>query len=230
MLSACLILGFAFINRFWSDSSNLSLAVQSDVSSQPIIVIDCGHGGEDGGAVSKSGVLEKDINLEIGLILEKLFLQSGFEVRMIRRTDISIYGDTATTLREKKTSDLHKRLEICNSDYRNIFISIHQNEFTDSQYFGTQVFYSDNNPESKVLAEYIRTAVKALLQNDNERQCKAATDSIYVLKNAQVPALIIECGFLSNYDEAQKLSTDEYRKQLAYSIYAGFLEYYYNSY
>ncbi len=227
-LSLCLIVGFYVGNLVSNNSINTFIATNKTENAIPVIVIDCGHGGEDGGAVSQNGILEKDINLEIGLILEKLFLQGGFKVRMIRRGDISIYDETAESLREKKVSDLHNRAKICNSDSNNIYISIHQNKFEDSKYYGTQVFYSGNNPKSKDLAEYIKAAVKGLLQYDNERNCKEATKDIYVLYNAQVPAVIVECGFLSNYAEVQKLSTDEYRKQLAYSIYAGFLEYYYN--
>ncbi|MBE6737119.1 MAG: N-acetylmuramoyl-L-alanine amidase [Ruminococcaceae bacterium] len=226
-LSLCLILFLCFSIPLSNGKNSKPLAVDATLDAKPVIVIDCGHGGEDGGAVSSDGVLEKDINLKIGLVLEKFFLQGGFKVRMIRREDISVYDDSAETLREKKVSDLHKRAEICNSDSRNIYISIHQNKFEDSKYYGTQVFYSKNNPESKELAECIRAAVKGLLQNENERKCKEATKDIYVLDNAQVPAVIVECGFLSNYEETQKLLTDEYRNQLAYSIYSGFLEYYY---
>ncbi|MBQ4105541.1 MAG: N-acetylmuramoyl-L-alanine amidase [Clostridia bacterium] len=197
---------------------------------KPTIIIDAGHGGEDGGAESPGGLLEKDINLDIALHLQKLFIQSGFDVKMTRCDDNAIYDDDAKTLREKKVSDLHNRTEILNSSQNNILISIHQNKFEQSQYSGTQVFYSKNNPESASLAEYIRVAVKGLLQPNNERECKVATNSIYLLDNATVPAVLVECGFLSNPQEEQLLQSDEYKKCMAFTIYSGFLEYYYLNY
>lgn len=194
------------------------------------IIIDAGHGAEDGGAVSASGLLEKDINLDIALTLEKLFLSGGFEVEMIRRTDAAIYDSGCDTLRSKKISDIHNRSEICNSDENNIYISIHQNKFDEIKYKGTQVFYSVNDPGSIRLAESIRYSVVSLLQNDNERELKPATSSIYILDKAQVPAVLVECGFLSNPREEKLLSTDEYKNNMAYSIYLGFLEYYNQNY
>ena len=190
----------------------------------PTIIIDAGHGGEDGGAASDSGLLEKDINLDICLTLEKLLKQCGYNVRMIRTEDVSIHDETANTTRERKVSDIKNRVDIVNSDKNNILVSIHQNHFTQSQYFGTQVFYSKNSPNSKLLAENIRTAVSSLLQPENNRKCKES-NNVFLLDNATVPAVIVECGFLSNPDEAYKLSQKEYRDNLAYSICLGILEY-----
>lgn len=216
---------------YYNLSVNVILSSTSIQERKPInIVIDCGHGGEDGGAVSPSGMLEKDVNLQIGLSLEKLMRQSGFSVTMIRSTDKSVADSDKTTLRDKKVSDLHNRVRIVNSDSNNILISIHQNIFEDSRYSGTQVFYSDNNSGSKDLAENIRLAVKGLLQKDNERQCKVTSDNIFLLKKSDVPAVLVECGFLSNPQEESKLSEKEYRDQLAFCIYTGFLEYYYQNY
>lgn len=196
----------------------------------PNIIIDCGHGGEDGGAVSSKGLVEKDVNLQIGLALERFMKQGGFNVEMIRTTDTAVYDSSATTLREKKISDIHNRTDIVNKSENNILISIHQNKFEQSQYYGTQVFYSKGSDKSKELAECIRLAVQGLLQNDNERQCKAATKDIYILHNATVPAVLVECGFLSNPQEESKLRTELYRNQMAFCIYSGFLEYYYQNY
>lgn len=228
LLFACLVFTCVFVDTSVNSVTVNSDAVLADANLK--IIIDCGHGGEDGGAVSISGLEEKDINLQIGLTLEKLFLQSGFEVEMIRRTDTAIYDDTATSLKEKKISDIHNRSDICNNNPNNVYISIHQNKFEQSKYYGAQVFYSDNKPESKELAENIRVAIKELLQNDNDRQCKAATSSIYILNNAQVPAVLVECGFLSNEKEEKLLATEQYRNQIAFAIYCGFLEYYYQLY
>lgn len=186
------------------------------------------HGGEDGGTQASDGTIEKDINLSIAEILRDMLIQGGFEVEMIREEDISVGDNSLETVRERKRSDLEKRVEIYNSDENNIVLSIHQNNFSESKYNGTQIFYSDNT-ESQELSEYIRQAVVGLVQPDNERQCKPADDSIFVLRNAKVPAIIIECGFLSNPQELEKLKDYEYQKEIAFAIYMGFAEYCYNN-
>lgn len=196
----------------------------------PLIVIDAGHGGEDGGAVSESGVMEKDINLDIALYLRDFFLQGGFEVLMIRQDDRSVHDDNAATLREKKVSDIHNRSAVCNSSENNIYISIHQNKFSQSKYSGAQVFYSENSPLSELLAENIRLSIKSLLQKDNERKIKSADKSIYILDKATVPCVLVECGFLSNERELSLLTSDDYKQSIAYCIYLGFCEFYYNNY
>lgn len=186
------------------------------------------HGGEDGGTQASDGTIEKDINLSIAEILRDMLVQGGFEVEMIREEDISVGDNSLETVRERKRSDLEKRVEIYNSDENNIVLSIHQNNFSESKYNGTQIFYSDNT-ESQELSEYMRQAVVGLVQPDNERQCKPADDSIFVLRNAKVPAIIIECGFLSNPQELEKLKDYEYQKEIAFAIYMGFAEYCYNN-
>ena len=205
-------------------------ATATNELTKPIIVIDAGHGGEDGGATSETGLLEKDVNLHIALILQKLFLQSGFEVTMTRTEDKAIYNNDAISLREKKVSDIHNRSEIINQSADNILISIHQNKFEQRKYSGTQIFYSDNNSFSRQLAENIRLSVTGLLQNNNTRQTKASTDDIYILKKANVPAVLVECGFLSNPQEEELLKIEMYRNQLAFAIFSGFIEFYYQYY
>lgn len=207
---------------------NISFQAMEDrITDFSTIIIDAGHGGEDGGCVAKDGTLEKDINLSISKKLSEMLRKKGFNVREIRTEDISIYNDNSETLSEKKTSDLHNRLAIFNSNENNVIISIHQNHFNDSSYYGTQVFYSKNNSNSKILAEAVRKSVKESLQKDNERETKQADKSIFLLDNATVPAVIVECGFLSNDNEREKLKTDEYQNEMAYAICLGFLEYYY---
>ena len=121
---------------------------------------------------------------------------------------------------------MKKRLEIFNYSKENTIISIHQNKFTESKYHGTQIFYSPNNPKSKQLADSIKYSVKGLLQPDNERECKKADSGIYLLKNTNNPAVIVECGFISNGEECKNLLDSQYQKQMAFSITAGFLSYY----
>lgn len=216
-----------FLRLAYADSAIKTLA-GNDAEKNVTVILDAGHGGEDGGAESESGILEKDINLQIVLKLQKILKSAGFNVKTVREDDISVCNEGLETVRERKVSDIKNRTELFNSDENNIVISIHQNKFTESKYHGTQIFYSVNNPESSKLAEYIKNSVVSLLQPDNERECKKADENIYILHNAQVPAIIVECGFLSNYEEAEKLADLEYQQQLAFSIYLGFLEYYNN--
>lgn len=194
---------------------------------KPTIIIDPGHGGEDSGAVSKTNILEKNINLDISLMLKEFLKSNGFEVIMTRDTDTALNDKDAD---HKKHSDLKNRVEVFNSSQNNIVISIHQNKFIEEKYSGTQIFYSANCENSSILAENIRTTVISLLQPDNERECKKAGSEIFVLHNAQVPAVMVECGFLSNIIEAEKLNSKAYQRKLAYCIYLGFLEYYYTNY
>ena len=227
----CALLILSCILSSWTHiGSNYTQTSGSEYNEEPVIVIDAGHGGEDGGAVSESGLIEKNVNLSIALKLQKFFTQSGFKVKMIRTDDYAVYSDDASTLRDKKVSDIHNRAKLCNDNPNNILISIHQNKFEQSKYKGTQVFYSGNNSLSNPLAECIRTSVKGLLQHDNNRLCKLTDDSVYILKNATVPAVLVECGFLSNPQEAELLSTLEYQNRMAFSIYSGFIEFYYQYY
>ena len=201
-----------------------SMSVDVENKSVPVIVIDAGHGGEDSGAVD-NGIFEKDINLSIAKTLRDMLEVSGYKVEMTREDDISIYDNTAETTREKKVSDLKNRVSIINGRKNNILVSIHQNKFEQSQYFGTQMFYSKNDPKSAVLAEELRKSVTGMLQPDNKRELKQADSSIYILNKAEVPAVIVECGFLSNAEEAKKLSDSDYQQKMAFSIYSGILGY-----
>ena len=222
----CFALLSAFVLLMISAALNIKVSVSSErVKSMPTIVIDAGHGGEDGGAVSESGVLEKDINLSIANDTSALFYLLGFDVAQTRKTDIAL-DNGEDTIRKRKVSDMKKRLEIFNSSKENTIISIHQNKFSESKYHGTQIFYSPNNPKSKQLADSIKYSVKSLLQPDNERECKKADSGIYLLKNTNNPAVIVECGFISNGEECKNLLDSQYQKQMAYSITAGFLSYY----
>lgn len=222
----CFALLSAFVFLMISAALNIKVSVSSEnVKSMPTIVIDAGHGGEDGGAVSESGVLEKDINLSIANDTSALFYLLGFDVTQTRKTDIAL-DNGEDTIRKRKVSDMKKRLEIFNSSKENTIISIHQNKFSESKYHGTQIFYSPNNPKSKQLADSIKYSVKGLLQPDNERECKKADSGIYLLKNTNNPAVIVECGFISNGEECKNLLDSQYQKQMAFSITAGFLSYY----
>ncbi|MEE1056969.1 MAG: N-acetylmuramoyl-L-alanine amidase [Acutalibacteraceae bacterium] len=204
-----------------------SVAIETSITQSifPTIIIDAGHGGEDGGAVADDGTNEKDINLKIAQQLNLLFKNGGFKTVMTRNSDIAIYDEGCETIKEKKMSDMHNRLEIFNNDANSIVISIHQNKFEQEKYSGTQIFYSVNNPDSEVLAESIRSSVIGMLQPDNSRENKSATESIYLLHNCKRPSVIVECGFISNQAELTKLKTEKYQNEIAFSIYCGCLEY-----
>lgn len=189
------------------------------------IVIDAGHGGEDGGTVGVNGVMEKDINLSIALELARLLTQNNFEVILTRDADCSIGDQSLPTIAERKRSDTKKRLQIVQEAGECTLISIHQNHFTESKYHGAQMFYSGNCEESALLAESIRQSVTRSLQPENQRENKQAESSIYLLYHAQVPAVLVECGFLSNPQEAESLANEEYQKDMAAVIYNGLVNY-----
>lgn len=189
------------------------------------IVVDAGHGGEDGGAVGVNGVLEKDINLAIALELEKYLKLANFDVIMIRESDCSVGDQSLGTISARKKSDTKNRLQEVEEAGECLLISIHQNHFSESKYSGAQVFYSTNREESALLAEAVRESIVSSLQPENKRENKPADKNIYLLYNCQVPAVLVECGFLSNPEEAGNLSTESYQKDMAAAIYNGLIGY-----
>lgn len=189
------------------------------------IVLDAGHGGEDGGAVGVNRAMEKDINLAIARELEKYLKQNNFEVVMVRSTDCSVGDQSLGTVAERKRSDTKNRLRIVEETGECILISIHQNHFSEGKYSGAQVFYSGNREESAQLAEAIRQNIVASLQPGNKRENKEAEKNIYLLYNCQVPAVLVECGFLSNPQEAEKLTQESYQRDMAAAIYNGLIDY-----
>ena len=184
------------------------------------VLIDPGHGGEDGGAVAADGTQEKTINLSISLSLADLLKVMGYSVTMTRCTDTMI-NTTGTTLRERKVSDIRNRLAMI--EEADVTISIHQNKFTQSQYDGTQVFYSGNNDQSVILAESVRQSVVSLLQPDNTRELKKGDSNVYLLAHATKPLILVECGFLSNDAELQKLKDTGYQRQMAFAVLGGMM-------
>lgn len=190
-----------------------------------IVFANASHGGFDGGAVAGDGTVEKDINLNISLTLAKFLKQNGFRVIMTREADVSTEDTESPQIASKKKNDLKNRLKLM-SDYPDaVFVSIHLNKFTTSSAFGSQVFYSKSD-ESAVLADKIQKAIVSLIQPDNTRVNKQATSSTYLLYNATVPAVLVECGFLSNASELALLKQPDYQNKMAFSIYTGILEYF----
>lgn len=189
------------------------------------VILDAGHGGEDGGAVGINGVMEKDINLSIALKLEKYLKQNNFEVIMTRDGDYSTGDQSLGTISERKRSDTKNRLRLVEETGECILISIHQNFFTESKYSGAQIFYSGNRPESIELAESIQKNIVSSLQPENTRENKQAEKNIYLMYHCQVPAVLVECGFLSNREEADKLNNEGYQQEMAAAIYNGIIDY-----
>lgn len=197
------------------------LAENSPLERGRTIIIDAGHGGEDGGATSCSGRLESHINLEIALRLDALCHLLGYETRMIRTTDTSVYTE-GNTIAARKASDLRQRVRIANKTEKGILISIHQNTFSDSRYSGAQVFYAKTDG-SKELANALQQNF-ALMTPNNHRQAKEAS-GVYLMEHMQNTAVLIECGFLSNYEEEVKLQNPRYQKELCCSIISAVSKY-----
>lgn len=197
-----------------------AIAVSSAAEATPVIVIDAGHGGEDGGAISVSGIQESGINLEISLRLNDLLHFLGAETRMIRTEDVSVYTE-GDTIAKKKVSDIKNRVSFVQNTPNAVLISIHQNHFSEEKYRGAQVFYAAGSEE---LAKQLQAALIAQVDPANHRECKPAKD-IYLMEHISCPAALIECGFLSNYAEEQLLRDATYQKKLAAAIAGSLLAY-----
>ncbi len=184
----------------------------------PVIIIDAGHGGMDGGATGVGGVIEKDINLMIANKLCSLAQLSGYNVVMVRSTDRSVHEEGITGVRKQKVSDIHQRLALAKKYPDAVFVSIHQNYFPQQSSWGTQVFYSAENAQSRVLAQKIQDNICESLQPENKREIKAAGNNLYLLSHMSNPAVMVECGFISNPEDSQRLLKTDYQQQLAFKI------------
>lgn len=219
------IFSLVIVSFIVADTVTLTSSSNIEQSLVPVIIIDPGHGGEDGGAQSASGILEKNINLAVSLKLKALLETLGFDTIMTRTDDRLIYDSSCTVMREKKVSDIHNRMSLLEKYPNSIFLSIHQNHFEQSKYNGAQVFYSKNNSESEIIAEAIQQSIVEKLQKTNDRQIKPSGTEIYLLYHAKTPAVMVECGFLSNPGEALKLQDDNYQTQMSMAIADGLINY-----
>lgn len=186
------------------------------------LVIDAGHGGIDGGAVSCTGIPESTYNLEIAKKLNDLCRLLGYDTRMIRTSDVSVYTE-GKTIAQKKLSDLKARVQSVNETDGAILISIHQNTFADNRYSGAQVFFSGTEG-SKELAMTMQNAFINTLNPGSERQCKKS-DGIYLMEHITKPGVLVECGFLSNSQEEAKLRSKDYQQKLCCVIVTSVKEY-----
>ena len=199
--------------------------IQEPSVSYPTIIIDAGHGGEDGGAIGKNGAYEKDINLEIAKKLKSKLDALGIPCVLTRSTDILLYDPKADYEGKKKKLDLLARKEFAEKYADAIFISIHQNSYPKEQYSGFQVYYSPNNDASGVLADLLENSASTTLTETRCRPSKVSTSSIYLLDKLQCPAVLVECGFISNAEECRLLCDEEYQNRLCEAIVAGIVEF-----
>lgn len=185
------------------------------------VAIDPGHGGWDPGKVGVTGVLEKDINLQIALKLKVFLEKNDINVLMTRDSDVGLHTEGASS---KKSSDMRNRVDTINNSDAIIAVSIHQNSFTQESIKGAQVFYYTMSDDGKDFAEIMQNKLKETIADGNKRQAKS-NDSYYMLKKTNCPLVIVECGYLSNYAESKLLVEDEYQEKVAWAIHLGILEY-----
>lgn len=185
------------------------------------VVIDAGHGGFDPGKVGVNGELEKDVNLAISKKIKQFLEQNDCNVVMTRPDENGLYSEGD---RNRKSTDMKKRVEIINSCNPTVAVSIHQNSFSQESSKGAQVFYHNQSEEGKIFAELMQEQIKQTINDGNHRKAKA-NQNYYMLKKTNCPIIIIECGFLSNYEEAKKLMDDTYQEKMAWAIHLGILNY-----
>ena len=213
-----------FVLAFWYFNKQDAVTVYAPAEfSDATLIIDAGHGGVDGGAVSVTGECEKNINLAIALRLDSICGLYGVQTKLLRSDDRSIHDEDAVTIREKKVSDLHNRAAIIESTENATVISIHQNIYTNSKYSGAQVFYS-NGDLSASFAALMQENLRVQLAPDNIRQAKPIPKTVYLMNHISCRALLVECGFLSNSSEAALLETSSYQTKVAAVLAGSYLQ------
>lgn len=196
-------------------------SAQGGMSGERCVVLDAGHGGDDPGKIGINGALEKDVNLAITLLVKQYLEESDIRVVLTRENSEGLYDAGASN---KKVQDMKRRIGIIEENSPDVTVSIHQNSYPEEYVHGAQVFYYTGSEEGKALAEKIQRRLVEGVDPENKRQVKA-NDSYYLLKKTRVPIVIVECGFLSNAEESEKLCTEEYREKLAWQIHLGIVQY-----
>lgn len=225
LISILLLIATILISGYGYYIDKAALEANFNSNNNSIIIIDAGHGGVDGGTHSADGTLEKDINLSIALKLRDILESFGIKVITTRESDVSIHSTGVQGIRNQKISDIKNRLHIIETTDNAVFVSIHQNFYPQTQYNGAQIFYSKNNPLSEKLAQSIRGSVITNLQKENTREIKKSGKEIYLLNSTTVPAVMVECGFLSNKAEANQLKDEKYQQKMAFFIAMGIIDY-----
>lgn len=219
IMAALLLISMVFVGReaaYYVTGRNITAGAEA-----VCVVIDAGHGGDDPGKVGINGAKEKDINLEIALLVRQFLEANDVEVIMTREKDEGLY---AAGTSNKKVQDMKKRIEKIEETAPAVTVSIHQNSYPEEYVHGAQVFFYTGSSEGQQLAERIQTQLVSKVDSDNKRQVKA-NDSYYLLKKTKIPIVIVECGFLSNQEEAERLVTQSYQEKVAWAIHLGILQY-----
>ena len=220
-----MIVAIALSSR--SEIKNYIDTVSLPVSGK-VVVVDAGHGVPDEGAEVGDGTTEAQTNLKIALKLQNLLEQSGCTVILTRSDENGIYDLDSKTLKQKKISDIRNRVKIGNESSADIFVSIHLNKIPHPQYSGWQTFYNKNSEQGQKLAKQIQSNLNEAIQKENKR-VPAKIENIYIINNVEIPTTIVECGFLSNPEEKELLLTDSYQNRLAWGIYNGIIDYFYEN-
>ena len=223
-----IIFFFFFLALFFSFTNPPDLELIQTMAvpvSSKTIVIDAGHGIPDEGAENEDGLSEAKINLSIALKLQNLLESSSANVILTRSDDNAIYEIDANTIAQKKVSDIKNRVKIGNNSSADIFVSIHLNKIPQNQYWGWQTFYKDGDENSKFLATSIQNNLNETISSENKR-VPMKLNNVYIMKHVEIPIALVECGFLSNKEEASKLVTDEYQDKIAWGIYDGIMDYF----
>ena len=226
VLHASLLIAVVSIGIFQMNLKEESIETVALPVSNKVIVLDAGHGNPDGGAVSTNGISEAEINLKIALKLQNLLEQSGATVILTRSDENGIYDADKTKLKNQKVSDIKNRVKIGNSSSADIFVSIHLNKIPQSQYSGWQTFFKSGSEQGEKLATLIQENLNKTIEKENNR-VPMKLDNVYIVKNVEIPLTIVECGFLSNEEEERKLQEDDYQDKLAWGIYNGIINYFY---
>ena len=203
-----------------------TISVSSLPATNKVIILDAGHGKPDEGASSSLGISEEGINLAITKKVQSLLEQSGSTVILTRSDENGIYNYDSKSIRNKKVSDIKNRVKIGNESSADIFVSIHLNKIPQSQYYGWQTFFKKGNEKGKKLAQSIQNGLNKSIQKENKREPSKITGK-YIIDNVEIPTVIVECGFLSNYEEEKQLQQEEYQNRLAWGIYTGIMDYFY---
>lgn len=217
ILTYAVIILIFLVAVHWGNRAVTVMAESQPIERETCIVIDAGHGGIDGGATSCTGRLESAYNLEISMRLNDLFHLLGYDTRMIRTTDTSVYTK-GETIAQQKVSDLKERVRIVNETENALLLSIHQNNFSDGRYSGAQVFYAQTE-ESEALAKLLQTALVESLNPGSNRKSKKS-DGVYLMEHIDRTGVLVECGFLSNPEEEARLRDPEYQRKLCCVIAA----------
>ncbi|OUP15809.1 N-acetylmuramoyl-L-alanine amidase [Lachnoclostridium sp. An196] len=218
MSVALILCAFLLAGRGWEMALGERVTEGTD---QKVVVVDAGHGGRDPGKVGVDGCLEKDLNLEIAKKVQAILEQQDIKVIMIRDTDKGLYEEQTSN---KKVQDMKNRCALINETEPDCVVSIHQNSYHEEYVSGAQVFYYSSSAEGEALAEALQSELISYADPENHRQAKA-NDSYYLLKKTEAPIAIVECGFLSNWEEAAKLQDDGYQSRVAWAVSMGILTY-----